>query len=144
MALIEEKVDKDASRDVIEFLVKQRAGSNAAAPSYKLKVARFNEGTVKDWIHVRKVISKDRVANVTAISRGEILTVFEAKIEELTSEDVDGADIDVPVDEAIGLSALNAVAETAFPHKALEMQKQWMQRGMKKPGNFHFGRLRQK
>ena len=116
MALIEEKVDKDASRDVIEFLVKQRAGSGATAPSYKLKVARFNEGTVEDWIRVRKAISElwrqnsisspnDRVANVTAILRGESLTVFEAKIEELTSEDADGAQLDVPVDEAIVLSA---------------------------------------
>jgi hypothetical protein len=150
MALIEEKIDKDASRDVIEFLVKQRAGSGATAPSYKLKVARFNEGTVEDWIRVRKAISelwrqnsissaKDRVANVTAILRGESLTVFEAKIEELTNgEDEDGAVVDVPVDEAIVLSGLNAVAETVFPHRALETQKQWMRRGMKKPRELSF------
>ena len=149
MALIEEKVDKDASRDVIEFLVKQRAGSGATAPSYKLKVARFNEGTVEDWIRVRKAISElwrqnsisspnDRVANVTAILRGESLTVFEAKIEELTSEDANGAQLDVPLDEDIVLSALNAVAETVFPHRALETQKQWMRRGMKKPRELSF------
>ena len=127
MTLIEETVDKDTTRDVIEFLVKQKAGSGSTAPAYKLKVARFNEGTVEEWIRVRKAISElwrqnaitssgDRVSNVTAILRGESLTVFEAKIEELTYTTDEFGDVDiVALSEDMLLEALNAVAETVFP-----------------------------
>jgi hypothetical protein len=35
-------------------------------------------------------------------------------------------------------AGLNAVTETIFPHRVLEMQKLWMQRGMKKPKELSF------
>ena len=74
------------------------------------------------------------MSNVTAILRGESLTVFEAKIEELTNTTDENGDVDiVALSEEMLLEALNAVAETVFPHRALETQKQWMRRGMKKP-----------
>jgi hypothetical protein len=47
MALIEETVDKEANRDVIEFLVKQQAGSAATAPSYKRRVQDLTKGQLK-------------------------------------------------------------------------------------------------
>ena len=91
LPLIEEAEEDSKSTDVIEFLLKQRAGSGATAPSYKLKVHRFQEGTVGQWIAVHISISElwvqnslvsqtDRLANIKAILCGELLTVFEAAI----------------------------------------------------------------
>ena len=36
------------------------------------------------------------------------------------------------------LSRLNSIAEMVFPHRALEIQKQWMRRGLKKPKTLTF------
>jgi hypothetical protein len=59
--LVEETKDKDEkpnATDVMEFLLKQRAGSTATAPTYKLKVFRFCKGTVLEWISFRKAIAE--------------------------------------------------------------------------------------
>jgi hypothetical protein len=71
-------VDKAKAMDVIKFLAKQRSGSTSTGPTYKVKVQRFNEGTVSKWIAVRKSIKElweqnnitsqpDRVANICSI-----------------------------------------------------------------------------
>ena len=55
--LVEETKDKDEkpnATDVIEFLLKQQAGSTATA----LKVLRFCKGTVTEWISFRKAIAE--------------------------------------------------------------------------------------
>ena len=44
----------------------------------------------------------------------------------------------IPLSEDIVEGGLNAVAETIFPHRALETQKLWMRRGMKKPKELTF------
>jgi hypothetical protein len=57
--LVEEPKNKDEkpkATDLTEFILKQRAGSTASAPTYKLKVSRFCEGTVSEWISFRKAI----------------------------------------------------------------------------------------
>jgi hypothetical protein len=49
LPLVEEAKQKDEkpkATDIIKFLLKQRAGSTATAPTYKLKGKRFCEGTV--------------------------------------------------------------------------------------------------
>ena len=59
LPLVEEAKDKDKkpkATDVIESVLKERAGSTATAPTYKLKVTRFCEGTVAEWINFRKAI----------------------------------------------------------------------------------------
>jgi hypothetical protein len=150
LPLVEEATDKAKVTDVIEFLVKQRAGSTATGATYKMKVQRFNEGTVSEWIAVRKSIKElwvqnsiasqaDRVANVCSILRGESLTGFEEKIEELTHVTAeDGTTNTIPLSDVIVEGGLNAVAKTTFPHRALETQKLWMRRGMKKPKELSF------
>ena len=150
LPLIEEVADKAKATEVIEFLAKQRAGSTATGPTYKVKVKRFNKGTVSKWIAVRKSIKElwdqnsitsqpDRIANICSILRGESLTQFEEKIDELTSiTQPDGTVTTIAPDEAIVEAGLNAVAETIFPHRALETQKLWMRRGMKKPMELSF------
>jgi hypothetical protein len=71
LPLVEEAKDEDKkpkATNVIEFILKQRAGSTATVPTYKLKITRFCEGTVAEWIDFRKAISEaDRVANISAI-----------------------------------------------------------------------------
>jgi hypothetical protein len=52
LPLVEEAKDKDKkpkAPDVIEFVLKQRAGSTATAPTYKLQVTRLCKGTVAEW-----------------------------------------------------------------------------------------------
>ena len=145
LSLSEDVVEKPKTTDLIEFILKQRAGSTATAPSYKIKVARFCEGTVAEWIEFRKAIAElwrqngltnpqDRVANICTILRGDSLTGFEEKIQELTtSADEAGGITDVLLTDETVLASLNAVALTIFPFNSLETQKQWMRRRMKKP-----------
>ena len=148
LPLIEETKDKDEkpkATDVIEFLLKQRAGSSAKSPTYKLKVTRFCEGTVSEWIEFRKAIAElwrqnsitevlDKIASITSILRGDSLTGFEEKVQELTTSTNDAGDIEVleATDETV-TESLNAVAHMVFPFRALETQKQWMRRRMRKP-----------
>ena len=76
----------------------------------------------------------DRVANISSILRGESLTGFEEKIEELCRvTSPDGTMNAIPLLEDIVERGRNAVAGMIFPHRALETQKLWMRRGMKKP-----------
>jgi hypothetical protein len=93
LPLDEESKDKDEklkTTGVIEFELKQRIGSTATAPTYRLKVTRFCKETVAEWINFRKAISElrrrngmtnthDRVANISAILRRDSLTDYELK-----------------------------------------------------------------
>jgi hypothetical protein len=58
LPLTEEVADNAKAMDGIEFLAKQRSGSTSTGPTYKVKVQRFNEGTVSKWIAVRKSIKE--------------------------------------------------------------------------------------
>jgi hypothetical protein len=150
LPLIEEEQEKPKATEMIEFILQQRAGTKPGQPSYKVKVRRFCEGTVGQWIDIRKSIAEmwtqnaitkaqDQVANVTTILRGDSLTSFEDKIQELmTGIDDAGEEFDVDLTEDMVLQGLNAVARTVFPHRALEVQKQWMRRRMKKPKGLSF------
>lgn len=145
LPLVEEPNEIPKRTDVIEFVLKQRAGSTATAPTYKLTVARFCEGTVAEWIDFRKAIAElwrqngitnpqDRIATIANILRGDSLTAFYESIQEQTTS-VDDAGLNVVVDstEETVFAGLNAVALTVFPFRALESQKQWMRRRMQKP-----------
>jgi hypothetical protein len=146
LPLIEDEEAENAkTTDIIEFTLKQKAGSSSTGSTYKLKVNRFCEGTVSEWIDFRKAIKEvwkqngisspsDRVANLCTILRGDSLAGFEEKIQELTTDtDVDGNINQIALSDEIVLQSLNAVALTVFPFRALETQKQWMRRRMRKP-----------
>ena len=137
--LVEETKDKDEkpnATDIIKLLLKQRAGSTATAPTYKLKVTRFCEGTFLEWISFRKAIAElwlqnsitsahDKVSSISTILRGDLLTGFEEKIEELrTSIDDIGETITIASTDKTVEEGLNAVAQMVFPFRALETQKQ--------------------
>jgi hypothetical protein len=147
--LVEEPKDKDKkpkATNIIEFVLKQQAGSTATAPTYELKVTRFCEGTAGwEWIDLRKAIvelwrqngisnTQDRVANVSTIMRRDLLTSFREKIKVLTTlTNNTGETVTVEItDETVSVS-LNAIAQMVFPFRALETQRQWMRCCMQKP-----------
>ncbi len=151
LPLVEDAKDKDEkpkATDVIKFLLKQRAGSTATAPTYKLKVTRFCEGTVSEWIDFRKAISElwrqngitnmqDRVANISTILRGDSLTGFEEKIQELTtSTDEAGVLVTIEVTDETVTASLNAVAQMVFPFRALETKNSGCDVACESPRNF--------
>jgi hypothetical protein len=81
----------------------------------------------------------DRIANICSILQGKSLTGFKEKINELTNVTLPDATVTtIALDDIIVEVGLNAVAETIFPHRALETQKLWMRRGMKKPKELSF------
>ena len=126
-------------------MLKQRAGSSAKAPTYKLKVTRFCEGTVFEWIEFHKAIAElwrqnsiievpDKIASITSILRGDLLTGFEEQMQELTTlTKADGETEVLEATDQMITESLNAVAQIIFPFRALETQKQWMRRRMHKP-----------
>jgi hypothetical protein len=61
LPLLEEPKDKDEkpeATNLIEFILKQGAGSTSSAPTHKLKFSRFCEGTVSEWISFRKATAE--------------------------------------------------------------------------------------
>ena len=132
----------DQNKDkFIAIDVKARVGAPETSATYKKFVRKFEEGTPHEWIkllHSMREIWKqnsisgpvDRCLTVRALVRGELLTTFEATLDEkrMTEDGTMGSILMVHVEEA-----LQAVAESVFPHRALETQKRWMNRAMKKP-----------
>ena len=72
----------------------------------------------------------DKMAIIKAVLRGETLTTFEAAVAEKT-RDAAGEALDLTM--AMVQEALTEVTMTIFPHCALDSQKQWMKKYMKKP-----------
>jgi hypothetical protein len=129
--------------------IEHRARVNAPAGSamYTKYIRKFEEGTAQEWIDLQRDINEIWVQNTItggtdrasiaprALLRGESLTSFEATIEEArrnnNDDEEDGAPL--PIDAVMVDTALTAVATTMFPHRALEIQHLWMNRGMRKP-----------
>jgi hypothetical protein len=109
------------------------------------KLSRFCEGTVSEWTSFRKAIAElwkqnglnnaqDKNANICTILRGDSLTGFEERIQELTaSVDDTGVTVTMEITSETVEEGLNAVAQMVFLFRALENQKQWMRRRMRKP-----------
>ena len=141
--LREEVVEEKSKSDVVEFVLKVKAGSGVKAETYKKKVGRFFAGNATSWIEVCEDLEEiwnqnsitaasDREANVKALLRDDALTAFEAAIDTAqkpVAPAVDMVDLTTKmVDDALG-----EVAKEIFPHRALEIQKLWMRRVMRKP-----------
>jgi hypothetical protein len=131
-------LEEDKSK-FISIDLKTRVGAAASSSTYKKYIKKFEEGSPQEWIDTlqdleevwrQNFISRvlDKVSTVRAVLKGESLIAFEAAIQETDNENQD-QELN---DEKIKL-ALDAVTRTVFPHRALEIQKLWMQRGMRKP-----------
>lgn len=143
LPLIAEKLpttEEDKSKFVAMDL-KTRAGTNASAPTYRKYIRVFEEGSPQEWIDLLKNLHEiwaqnsvnraaDRVATVRSIVKGESLVAFEAALEE-EQQGEDGGQQPLTIEKV--QNSLDAVTKTIFPHRALEIQKLWMQRAMKKP-----------
>jgi hypothetical protein len=141
LPLVEETNDKEEKPKatvIIEFLLKQRTGSTATAPTYKRKVSRLCEGTVLEWISFRKAIAElwlqngmtsaqDKVSSISTILCGDLLTRFKEKIKgQTTSTDDTGETVTIALTDKSVEEGLNAVAQMIFPFRGLETQKQWI------------------
>ena len=83
----------------------------------------------KIWTQNSMAGGTDRASTVRSLIRGESLTAFEAALD--TARTTDGVVAALTPEHVT--TAMNAVAETVFPHRALEIQKLWMNRSMYKP-----------
>ena len=90
----------------------------------------------------------DRRATVQTILRDDPLTQFDASLEEALS--IPEPTLEVPDPDAPVLTtemiddALTAVSSSIFPHRALETQKLWMRRHMRKPVDMKYRLLQAK
>ena len=135
--------DQDKSK-FVSFELKVRAGQAAGSTTYKKFVRVFEEGTPQQWIDLVRDVEEiwiqnsingptDRMATIHAILKGESLTAFEVALEDARVDPAPNAVAPLALTVAhIGL-AMDAVAAAVFPHRALEIQRLWMNRGMKKP-----------
>jgi hypothetical protein len=54
-----DKEDKKEESDYVTFTLKVRAGqTGTSAPSYKMKVAKFEDGTPTEWIEVMNALEE--------------------------------------------------------------------------------------
>jgi hypothetical protein len=135
--------DKDKSK-FITFELKVRAGAAAGTPSYKKSVRTFEEGSPQEWMDVLSNLREiwkqnsvngptDRSATIAAILKGDSLTAYETALEDIrvNPDPENEAQIAITIEHIE--TALRAVTTIIFPFRALEIQKQWMTRSMKKP-----------
>jgi hypothetical protein len=74
----------------------------------------------------------DMSNTVAAVLKGDSLTAYEAAVEDLTVDPND-ENLRIMITEEHVEEALRAVTNAVFPFRALETQKQWMSKYMKKP-----------
>ena len=127
----------------LSFEIKTRVGQPAGSTTYRKFVRKFEEGTPQQWIDLLKDLEEiwtqnsmtggtDCASTVRALVRGESAIAFEASLAD-AMVDVEGVATRTTIDHVA--TALKAVTSTVFPFRALEMQKQWMQRKMHKPAD---------
>ena len=125
----------------ISFELKTRVGQPDNGTKYKKFVRKFEEGGPQEWIELLKDLDEiwtqnamnggqDRAATVRALVGGESETTFNAAFLEARQ---DAAGVEQPATTNHVQTALEAVTATVFPHRALEIQKLWMNRRMFKP-----------
>ena len=143
LPLIPEKVATEDDSDKSLFIgihVKACAGG-PNDHTYKKYVRKFEEGTPQAWINLIQDVQEiwtqnsinggqDRASTLKALLRGETLDSFETALQDArTGDDRTVAPL---TPEMIDIS-IQQVAKEVFPHRAIEKQKQWMERDMRKP-----------
>ena len=122
----------------IGFTLKATAGTAATSShSYKKIMKTFDEGSPQEWMDLLMGLEEiwrqnsidaalDKKSTVCSLLKGESKTAFETALEDATeeNEELDNSHIEI---------ALRAVTDIVFPFRALETQKNWMNRYMRKP-----------
>jgi hypothetical protein len=146
MSLIPElsKLDKNDKAAFIGFDLPTIAGKQKGM-TYKKQARKFDERTPEEYVILRRdleeiwaqqemITGHDRAAIVHSLLRNESLTPFETLLaDQRTSVDPDGETLETKTTVENVIEALHALSKLVFPHRALEVQKLWMQRGMRKP-----------
>lgn len=125
--------DDKKSSAYVSIDVKTRANAAETSPKIRRYIKIFEDGTPRDWLETMTTLKEifiqnsmngavDRKGTVSQVLRGDPLTVFEAAVAEAEELDVGVVD-----------RALQAVTGSVFPHRALQTQKLWMRRVMRKP-----------
>jgi hypothetical protein len=135
--------DQDKSK-FINFELKSRAGQPAGSTTYKKLVHVFEEGYPQHWIDLIQDMEEiwtqnsvngpsDHTSTIRALLKGKSPTAFETALEDGRNDpDPNVNALQSLTIEHIG-RAMDQVSDAVFPHCALEIQKLWMVRGMKKP-----------
>jgi len=143
LPLVPEKlptIEEDKGKYLI-FELKTRVGQPADSTKYKKYVRKFEEGSPQQWINLLKDLDKiwtqnlmnggsDRASTVQALVRRESGVSFETALQDARTDN-QGVEQALTVDFV--KTALQAVTASVFPHRALEIQKLWMNRKMLKP-----------
>jgi hypothetical protein len=128
----------------IQFDLKLRAGTPAGASSYKKHVPVFEEGTPQEWLDLIQDFQEiwkqntvngphDRFATVVAALRGRSNTQFQSALQDLrVNPDAANNEL-VPLTLEHVQGALEKLSTIVFPFRALETQRSWMNRMMRKP-----------
>jgi hypothetical protein len=130
----------------INFELKSRAGQPAGSTTYKKFVRVFEEGSPQQWIDLIQDLEEiwtqnsvngpsDRTSTIRALLKGKSLTAFETALEDVRVDpDPNANTLQALTIKHIGRT-MDQVSNAVFPLRALEIQKLWMVRGMKKPYN---------
>jgi hypothetical protein len=125
----------------ITFDLKVCAGTGAGTPSYKKHMRTFDKGTPQEWMAsltgLRKIWQQnsvngvhDHAATVAAVLKGDSRIAFKAAIEDARTDPNAAALIPLTADHVE--ESLCAVTTIVFPFCALETQKHWMNKYLKK------------
>ena len=152
--LKEEEPPVTEKENSVTYNLKVRSNATGAQiQTYKRILRRFEEGTPEAfiktiqgfneiWTQNQVTQANDMEATVKTVLRGASLSQFEARLTELTtSTDANGNAMTSDATPAQVQEALNEVGRNVFPHRALENQKQWMRRHLKKPSDMPFRKM---
>ena len=103
------------------------------SPTYDLVIPYFKNGTPEEWLKFQLNLNRvfvgqnlttavPKYAMIRRLLMGDVLSTFNAKARVLTTET--NANLKI---------CLNAVTETVFPKKAMQTQKRYMRRMLRKP-----------
>ena len=137
---------------MISYTLKIRPGG-ANDHTYKKTVRLFSEGSVTQWIDTIRDFQEiwkqnsvngphDRAAIIRTILRDEPLTHFISSLEEQRENEGEEELLEMTLDMVD--NAVAAVSGAIFPHRALEIQKLWMRRHLKKPATMKYRLLQAK
>ena len=143
LPLIPEKLltAEEEKNKFISFELKMQVGQGEVGTKYKKSVRIFEEENVQQWIDLLRDLKEiwrqngisggaDQAATVRSLIKGESATAFESALQE---KRMDENGEELPISEEHVQGALEAVSSTVFPHRALEIQRLWMNRRMYKP-----------
>ena len=141
--IIEKESDKESEKTkYIQLEIKTKAGRNFPT-TYKKFVRRFDEGTPYEFVVLIQDLQEIFLQNKTTqgsnrdsviqnLLCGESLDTYRASLGDLIVNPED-ANQTLVISQQIVKAAMKDVAKTVFPFRALDKQKAWMEREMKKP-----------